>query len=126
MILLDTQQWIWLNDGNPRLLLSVPSMIAAEGGGISAVSVWEMTLLVEKGRLKTDLSPEMKIRDMLSRYPLKVIPLDLEIALLSRTLPFEHEDPADRFIAATAHRLGIPLATSDARLTALPWLKTID
>ena len=62
----------------------------------------------------------------MARYPLKVIPLDLEIALLSRSLPYRHEDPADRFIAATAHRLGVPLATSDARLLGLPWLLTLE
>jgi PIN domain nuclease of toxin-antitoxin system len=125
LILQDTQQWVWLNDGNPRLIPSLPSYLATEGGAISAVSVWEVAMLFEKGRLRTSLSVETKIRDMLGRYPLTVVPLDMEIALLSRTLPFDHEDPADRFIAATAHRLGVPLATSDGRFLNLGWLKTL-
>lgn len=125
MILLDTQQWVWLNDGNPRLIASLPGSIATSGGAISAVSVWEVAMLFEKERLKTNLPVGAKVADMLKRYPLTVVPVDAEIALLSRSLPFEHEDPADRFIAATAHRLGVPLATSDARLLALPWLRTI-
>ena len=125
MILLDTHMWVWLNDGNPRLPASVHARIAAEGGGISSVSVWEIAMLFEKGRLRSDIGVDSKVRDMLSRYPLTVVPIDTDIALLSRTLPFAHEDPADRFIAATAHRLGVPLATSDARLLSLPWLKTL-
>ena len=125
MILLDTQQWVWLNNGNPRLLTSVPARLSVEGGAISAVSVWELALLYEKGRLTSSLSTEAAVRRALNGYALRVVPLDAEIALLSRTLPFGHEDPADRFIAATAHRLGTPLATSDARLLALPWLKTL-
>lgn len=100
-------------------------MLSGGGGAISAVSVWELALLYEKGRLSSSLSTEAAVRYALGRYPLKVIPIDAEIALLSRTLPFRHEDPADRFIAATAHRLGVPLATSDARLLTLPWLETL-
>lgn len=125
MILLDTPQWVWLNNGNPRLAVSVPTRLAAEGGAISAVSVWELAMLYEKGRLTSSLPVEAAVRRALGSYPLTVIPLDTEVALLSRTLPFAHEDPADRFIAATAHRLGVPLATSDARLLALPWLRTL-
>ena len=125
VILLDTQIWLWMNDGNPRLSSGVALAIAQQGGVISSVSVWEVMMLFEKGRSRTDRAPEAKIRDMLGRYPFEIISLNAEIALLSRSLLFEHEDPADRFIAATAHRLKMPLATSDARLLALPWLKTI-
>ena len=51
MILLDTQQRVRLNNGNPRLSASIPCRLALEGGAISAVSVWELALLYEKGRL---------------------------------------------------------------------------
>ena len=47
------------------------------------------------------------------------------MAIAARTLTFNHEDPADRFIGATAHVLGVPLATADPKLHNLPWLKTI-
>ena len=125
MILLDTHQWIWLNNGNPRLLASIPARLASEGGAISAVSAWELAMLYEKGRLASNGPIETAVRRALASYPLAVVPVDAEIALLSRTLAFEHEDPADRFIAATAYRLGATLATSDARLLGLPWLKTL-
>ena len=106
MILLDTQQWVWLNNGNPRLLASVPTRLSAEGGAISALSVWELAMLYEKGRLSSRLPTEATVRAALSLYPLTVVPVDAEIALLSRTLSFNHEDlVVDRFIAATAHRL---------------------
>lgn len=76
-------------------------------------------LLLERGRLRSGSSPEETVKEWLARYPLEVVPIDAEIAILSRTLPFEHEDPADRFIAATAFSRGVPLATSDARLLSL-------
>ena len=80
----------------------MPRALAGEGGGVSAVSVWEVATLFVKGRLKAEIPVGAKVDEMLRRYPLTVVPLDAEIALLSGTLPFAHEDPADRLIAATA------------------------
>ena len=127
MMVLDSQMWIWFHKGDPRLPPAVVDEMRhlREKVAISAVTVWEVALAIEKGRIESLLSPEATVRSWLENVPMTLIPLDMEIALLSRTLPFEHEDPADRFIAATAHRLGAPLATSDARLLALPWLKTL-
>ena len=124
LILLDTQQWVWFVTGDSRLSPEVA--IRIDECAISAVSAWEVSLAIEKGRIESILNGEATVREWLARYPLQVIPLDAEIALLSRSLPFEHEDPADRFIAATAHRLKAPLATSDARLLGLPWLRTLE
>ena len=92
---------------------------------ISAVTLWEAHLLLEKGRIESRFSPISTIKVWLSAYPIQTIPIDQEIALLSRTLDFHHEDPADRFIAATAFRMSLPLATVDEKLMSLPWLTTI-
>lgn len=126
-MVLDTHTWVWFHGGDPRLTVATIDAIKMNGPktALSAATVWELALLIEKGRIDTGMSPGETVSAWLGRAPMRVIPIDAEIALLSRSLPFQHEDPADRFIAATAHRLGIPLATSDARLTALPWLKTI-
>lgn len=94
--------------------------------GISAISVWETLMAMEKGRVNMRVSPESSVRQWLRENPFQVIPLEREIAILSRTLPFGHEDPADRFIAATAYHLNCPLATADTRLQRLPWLRQLD
>lgn len=127
MILLDSQMWIWFHQGNSRLPPVVADEIRRYGESVclSAVTLWEVALAIEKGRVESPFDPEKTVRRWLGRVPMTVVPLDAEIALLSRTLAFEHEDPTDRFIAATAYRLGVPLATSDARLIGLPWLKTL-
>ena len=41
-----------------------------------------------------------------------------DIAVASRRLALSHEDPADRFLAATAQVLGLTLVTADARLAS--------
>lgn len=50
--------------------------------------------------------------------PLRDAPFSREVAIASRELTIETEDPADRFIAATADHLGLVLVTADAHLLA--------
>jgi PIN domain nuclease of toxin-antitoxin system len=52
-------------------------------------------------------------------------PLTHEIALAARELPFPHQDPADRFLAATALVLHLTLVTADARLQGLGEIATL-
>ena len=127
LILLDTHIWIWFNISPDKL----PNAVArkfADGNqdfGISAITLWETVLLAEKGRLETALGPEDTARSWLKANPLPIFPVDSEVAFLTRSLRFVHADPADRFIAATAFQLDVPLATVDPHLRKLGWLKVI-
>lgn len=125
LILLDTHMWIWYNI-SPKELPAELTTVFDEGTEefvLSAASVWETLVAIEKGRVATQASPEDTVRAWLSASPIRVVPIDAEITLLSRSLAFVHEDPADRFIAATAFQLGCPLATIDQRLRGLKWLR---
>lgn len=51
--------------------------------------------------------------------------LNHQIAILSRQVNLSHQDPADRFIAATALHYQLQLATVDTRLTNVDWLQTL-
>lgn len=124
MILLDTHIWIWLNDASHLVPRGMSVKLAGSPLALSVVSIWEAMMLLDKGRLRSALPPEQTVRTWLTN-PVRIIDLTPETAILARTLVFAHEDPADRFIAATAYHLQVPLATSDQRLFTLPWLKTI-
>ena len=52
----------------------------------------------------------------MSASPIAEAPLTFDVALASRTVDVEHQDPADRFIVATAKVYGLTLVTADARL----------
>ena len=65
------------------------------------------------------------VRQLLAALRLQVLLITPEIALLSRSDLFEHGDPADRLIGATALQLGARLITADARLRGLPELETL-
>jgi len=66
--------------------------------------------------------PEEWVRTALSKVPMKEAFINHEIALLSRKLNLDHQDPADRFIAATAVVYGLTLLTEDTRLQNVPGL----
>jgi PIN domain nuclease of toxin-antitoxin system len=87
---------------------------------LSPISVWETLILAERGRLALEPDPESWVRTQLRRGPVRQIPLDQEIAIQSRNLLITHQDPTDRFIAATARVHELLLVTADERLLHQP------
>ncbi len=123
--LLDTHVWIW-GIGEP---LRLPSSIreeletASEPPRLSPISLWEALLLAEKGRITLSPNPRAWLRD--AARSVREAPLTFEVAAASRQLRLDHEDPADRFIVATAKVFGLRLITADARLLGCPDVETV-
>ena len=86
---------------------------------LSAVSVWELRLLHDKGRLKLMPDAVSWINDNLTRLNIREAPLTFEVALAISSLNLPHNDPADGFIAATAKVFGLTLVTADEQLAKL-------
>ncbi len=121
MLLLDTNALLWLSGGNTRMGRAARAAVQAAVDNnealFSAVSVWEVALLVKKGRYALGQPIELWRGDVVAAG-LKETVLDGAMAALAVSLPNLHDDPADRFIAATSLRLGAQLVTSDKRLIA--------
>ncbi len=81
---------------------------------VSAISFWEVAMLVAKGRLKLGQSVEGWRREVLDRG-LREVRLDGEAGIRAAQLSDLGGDPADRMIVATALR-GPTLATADRNL----------
>ncbi|MFA6111892.1 MAG: type II toxin-antitoxin system VapC family toxin [Candidatus Latescibacterota bacterium] len=127
-LLLDTHIVLWSLLEPGRLSPEVRQHLGDPGNElwISPISVWEMAVLAEKGRVLIDApDPTVWIRDMLSRAPLREATLTHEVALQSRCVNLGHQDPADRFIAATAMVYDLVLVTADRRLLAAALLQTM-
>jgi PIN domain nuclease of toxin-antitoxin system len=120
-LLLDTHIWVWgvLDPG--RLSARVARQLVNPENEIwlSAVSVWELRLLHDKGRLKLMPDAVSWINDNLSRLNIREAPLTFEVALAISSLNLPHNDPADGFIAATAKVFGLTLVTADEQLARL-------
>lgn len=120
-LVLDTHVWIWLVEGNSRLLVEVRSQIeqtAIEGWVyVSAISPWEIGLLVAKKKLNLGSDVQVWVDRALGLQGIRLAPLSPRVAVDSTRLPFEiHPDPADRILVATARHLGATLVTSDRLL----------
>ncbi len=117
-LLLDTHIWLWSLTDSARLSRKVSRELLDPRNEIwlSPISVWETLILARKGRLILDEKPEIWIREALSKGSLKEAGLNHEVAICSATLHFSHQDPADRFLAATAIVYDLTLVTADERL----------
>lgn len=84
---------------------------------LSAVTLWELTKLVELGHLVLPDGFAGFMRDLCShpRYTIAQYDADLMIELHA-IAPRMHRDPADQIIVATCRRLGASLMTDDARI----------
>ena len=124
--LLDTHIWLWS--------LLEPDKIGADAAAIlqdddnelfiSPITLWEIMILAERGRIELHPTPEEWIEEALSRSPVKEARLSHAIAVKSRQIELPHQDPADRFIAATAWEYGMILITADQRLKAARQIQT--
>lgn len=130
MIVLDTHIWLWWisNPENlsPSAFMAIQTATEKDGIVISAISTWEIALLIQKGRLNLSIDVRDWVRKTESLPFVRFIPVDNTIALRSVSLPGEfHPDPADRIIAATAFTIGAPLVTKDEKILNYPHVKTI-
>jgi PIN domain nuclease of toxin-antitoxin system len=126
-LLLDTHIWLWYALGNPQLSEKLRALIVLETTELwlSSISIWEALLLAEKGRISLRLDSAAWIDQSIDALAIKEAPLNREIAILIRKIDLLHQDPADRFIAATAVHHQLQLATVDAHLTGANWLETL-
>jgi len=116
--LLDTHIWIW-SVSKPEKLSEEVKNALKDGTNeffISAISFWEFVVLVEKGRITISKTVEEWIRNAVNNPNIKEIPIDMRIAVKSREINLSHQDPADRFIAATAFTNRLTLITADRKL----------
>ena len=94
-LLLDTHVWIWYLSGNESLSETLQTAINDDNNELwlSPISIWETLLLAENGRIVLKPTPEEWIQDSLEELKTKEAPLSNEIAILSRQLKLEHQDP---------------------------------
>jgi PIN domain nuclease of toxin-antitoxin system len=131
MIVLDTHVLVWRVNGETRRL-ALKARQALEQHAkrnellISSVTVFEITTLERRGRLRFKISASEWLAQVRRLPEYRIEPLTDDIA--ERAGQFGDAfpgDPADRMIAATALLRGIPLVTHDENLRGIEYLKTI-
>lgn len=130
MLILDTCVLVFDALDPNRLSKSAVAAIAqAEESGTLAccdISLWEIAMLVSKGRLDPGTDARTFIKLALEARQIEVLPISAEIAAQSATPDFcAHGDPADRLIASTAIFHKAQLVTPDRKLSKIAVLNVI-
>ena len=117
-LLLDTHIWLWSLLAPTHLSRRVARELEKRDNELwlSPINTWELLVLVQRGRVILDQDVWRWVNEALAKVPMSEAPLSHEIALESRRVDVQHEDPADRFLAATAKVLDLTLVTADERL----------
>lgn len=123
-LLLDTHALVWDLEGNPKIgkraRADIEAAMMSNAVLVSAITPWEIALLVSKGRVQLGCDVMDWVRTALQKPGVHLVPLEPEIAVAGTRLPFEmHPDPADRILVATARHLGATLVTADKALLEL-------
>ncbi len=119
--LLDTHMWIWWMLGDPRLkhweMQELDNLPSHSRPFLSDISLWELGLLVELGRVELAEPLDRWLSISASPATVRRLRIAPEIVVEMNCLPEEfHRDPADRLILATARHHGLPLASHDSRI----------
>lgn len=128
MIILDTHVLVWAVAESKKLSrqaeLAIRKHRLQDGIGVSAMTLWELALLVSRGRIQGYGTVERSVETLIEGVTVKaIIP---EIAALATQFPDDYpRDPADRLIGATARAEGLALVTRDENIRRSPLLKTI-
>ncbi|MGC2110681.1 MAG: type II toxin-antitoxin system VapC family toxin [Candidatus Korobacteraceae bacterium] len=128
MILLDTHVLVWMALEPARISKAAMAAIqdARSRGAlwISDITLWEIALLVRRGRLQIDQTPDSFLHEI--SLPVMPKPITATIAGMAVGFPEDYpRDPADRLIGATSRVEGLALVTADSALRRSPLLETI-
>jgi PIN domain nuclease of toxin-antitoxin system len=124
LVLLDTHAWVWLSFGDLAAFRRASAREIGRAGAqgrlrVAAISVWEVGVLVAKGRIQLGVPLADWVKRALAAPGLTLCDLAPEVAVESNSLPGDfHADPADRMIVATARIIGATLYTKDRAILA--------
>ena len=128
MIVLDTHALLWWALDPERLSTTATTLVREmerHGGYASSISIWELGIKVKRGKLVLPLSVEELARRIERGAVLELLPVDTATWLRALDLPWEHRDPADRIIVATALAKQVPVLTKDEVMHAFPGVPTV-
>lgn len=129
MIVLDTHVLVF-DALDPKRLSRRARAVLDEGFdagtlACSDISLWELGMLIAKGRIDPGPDAGAFIDDLLQSRAVRVLPVSTAIAVLAQSDAIRHGDPADRIIAATALAHRARLLTADAQLRKVKSLGAI-
>ncbi|NJK61046.1 MAG: type II toxin-antitoxin system VapC family toxin [Oscillatoriales cyanobacterium SM2_1_8] len=121
-LLLDTHAFIWW-DSDPAKLSERARVLCQDRQltlWLSVVSIWEMQIKSQLGKLRLGLPLREIIQSQEQANQMAILPITLAHVLALETLPSHHKDPFDRLLVAQALVEGATLVSADTNIAAYP------
>ena len=117
-LLLDTHIFLWslLDPGRLARRAAMELENPSNELWLSPISLWEVLILAERGHVTLQPDSVRWLHNVLDTVAFHEAPLNREVAIQSRLVDLPHQDPVDRFLAATALVYDLTLVTADDRL----------
>lgn len=113
-LLLDTHAWVWSLRASRRLSpTALQALARAEAVYVSPVSFFEIGQKVRVGKWPEMESIVRELPELLAAQGGFVAELGGPICLEAGLMDWDHRDPFDRLLAATALATGLPLLSAD-------------
>jgi len=123
---LDTCTFFWLVDDQSKLSGLARNVLADAGNSlhVPVIVLTELHPLVRRGKIaiRAPDGLDQWFRKGLVQHQAQCEPITLEIAHAAEVLPAIHNDPADRFILATAQVMGARILSPDTMMPKYPGL----
>jgi PIN domain nuclease of toxin-antitoxin system len=115
--LLDSHVVDWVRHADPRLSVKVREVLDSSVPGelaISDVTLTELARHLIAGKIKANIPPQQWLETAI--VGIVVLPVTPAIAIRAASLDWNHRDPCDRHIVATAAEHKLPLLTIDEKI----------
>lgn len=121
-LLIDSHALVWTLLDDHRLSPRARRVFREPTGALhfSIVSLWELSIKIAIGKLRTLGSSIAYFRDECREHGVEIIPLRMEHILRAETLPLHHRDPFDRLLVAQAIEENLAILTDDAHIRRYP------
>ena len=119
-LLFDTHSFTWWADDPAKLSAKALAALEDENNQLflSDVSIWEMQIKVQLGKMKLKLPLSDLIESQQRDNGIKILPIKTGHILELDNLPFYHKDPFDRLLIAQSTAENLTIVTLDPEFPA--------
>ena len=117
-LLLDTCAVVWLFDEHERIPHGLADQLAETSNEllVSQASYIELAIKHSIGKLHWPQPPSEILTELVSKYQIEELQLDVEVIFKVENLPLHHRDPFDRLLVAHAVVMGLTVVSPDPLL----------
>ncbi|MCK5803669.1 MAG: type II toxin-antitoxin system VapC family toxin [Lentisphaeria bacterium] len=116
--LLDTCALVWVTTDAVRLSPEARELFKTPSNDfvVSSISLWEIALKVKRGKMDLGISVQEYVKRLSRLSNMEILDVTPRVWLHNVALDWDHRDPTDRTIVATADLENLPIVTRDERI----------